>query len=192
MRICQSKLGLPIDRNCIDRSHRLGRMTGETSQKPRAVIVKLTSYAPRNDIFMVKRKLKGSKIVVTENLTKRRSELLTKARTAPNVAATWTTDGRIICLLASGRKVTVTTEQQLRGLYAPRNDIFMVKRKLKGSKIVVTENLTKRRSELLTKARTAPNVAATWTTDGRIICLLASGRKVTVTTEQQLRGLYEC
>ena len=38
----------------------------------------------------------------------------------------------------------------------------------------------------------APNVAATWTTDGRIVCLLASGRKVTVTTEQQLRGLYEC
>ena len=36
VRICQSKLGLPIDRNCIDRSHRLDRMTGETSQKPRA------------------------------------------------------------------------------------------------------------------------------------------------------------
>ena len=70
VRICESKLGLPIDRNYIDRSHRLGRMTGETSQNPRAVIVKLTSYAPRNCIFMAKRKLKGNKIEVTENLTR--------------------------------------------------------------------------------------------------------------------------
>ena len=78
VRICQSKLGLPIDRNCIDRSHRLGRMTGETSPKPRAVIVKLTSYAPRNDIFMAKRKLKGSKIVVTAKRTTDQSADSTK------------------------------------------------------------------------------------------------------------------
>ncbi|KAI0240864.1 Thioredoxin-2 [Lamellibrachia satsuma] len=73
---------------------------------------------------MAKRKLKGSKIVVTENLTKQRSELLTKALTAPNVAATWTTDGRIICLLASGRKSTLNDELAKAGDKAIIIDFF--------------------------------------------------------------------
>ena len=42
---------------------------------------KLTSYKTRKAIFSNKRKLKGSHYVVTENLTKRRAELLRKART---------------------------------------------------------------------------------------------------------------
>ena len=115
VKICQTMLHLPINSDCIDRSHRLGRLTGE-ARKPRPVIVKLTSYAPRQDIFMSKRQLKGSKITITESLTKRRTELMLKARSMPNVTTTWTVDGRIVCLLTNGKKLSVTTEQQLRRL----------------------------------------------------------------------------
>ena len=51
--------------------------------------------------------------VVTENLTKRRAELLRKARTIDGITSTWTIDGRIVCLLENGRKVTVQTDSDL-------------------------------------------------------------------------------
>ena len=54
--------------------------------------------------------------MITENLTKKRSDLLKKARASASIIATWTIDGRIVCLLVGGRKVTVTNERQLLGL----------------------------------------------------------------------------
>ena len=50
------------------------------SYRPHPIIVKFTSYETRRRVFTAKRKLKGTKLVVTENLTKRRSELLKKVR----------------------------------------------------------------------------------------------------------------
>ena len=72
--------------------------------------MKFTSYETRRRVFTAKRKLKGTKLVVTENLTKRRSELLRKVRSFDNVECAWTIDGRIICLLADGKKLAVQTE----------------------------------------------------------------------------------
>ena len=118
--LCNNQLGLDLDRSQIDRSHRLGyRSDTPTADgagsppKPRPVIVKLTSYETRRAIFSSKRKLKGSRYVVTENLTKRRAELLRKARTIDGITSTWTIDGRIVCLLENGRKVTVQTDSDL-------------------------------------------------------------------------------
>lgn len=110
MKICKTTLGLKINRQWIDRSHRLGK----PGEKPRPVIVKLVSYGPRNEIFTAKRKLKGTRIVITESLTKRRSDLLKKARATENVTSTWTIDGRVVCLLANGRKVSCINEQELK------------------------------------------------------------------------------
>ena len=90
--------------------------TPGTPRNPRPVIVKFTSYEPRRAIFTAKRKLKGTKFVITENLTRRRMELLRKARASAKVEASWTSDGRIVCLLSTGRKVTVTNESHLKGL----------------------------------------------------------------------------
>ena len=42
------------------------------TRNPRPVIVKFTSYEPRRAVFTSKRKLKGTHIVITENLTSRR------------------------------------------------------------------------------------------------------------------------
>ena len=96
-----------LDAGCIDRSHRMGRTSPESAgtRKPRPMIVKFTSYEPRRAIFTSKRKLKGTHIVITENLTRRRVDLLRKSRDSPNV-----------CLLSNWRKVTVTNECHLQGL----------------------------------------------------------------------------
>ena len=116
--LCNSQLGLELNRGHIDRSHRLGYRSETTTAadsqpKPRPVIVKLTSYETRKAIYTNKRKLKGTRFVVTENLTKRRAELLRKARTIDGIPSTWTIDGRIVCLLSNGRKETVQTDSDL-------------------------------------------------------------------------------
>ena len=116
--LCNSQLGLELNRGHIDRSHRLGyrseTSTAADSQlKPRPVIVKLTSYETRKAIYTNKRKLKGTRFVVTENLTKRRAELLRMARTIDGITSTWTIDARIVCLLSNGRKETVQTDSDL-------------------------------------------------------------------------------
>ena len=97
---------------CIDRSHRLGRQQPSTD-KPRPVIVKFMSYETRRQVFSAKRRLKGCKAVITENLTKRRTEMLNRTRTQPGVKCAWTTDGRIVCLLENGDKCTIVTERDL-------------------------------------------------------------------------------
>ena len=60
---------------CIDRAHRLGTPDSNVRKdgaRPQPIIVKFTSYRARQDVFMAKRRLKGTKVVITENLTRRR------------------------------------------------------------------------------------------------------------------------
>ena len=116
LQVFNDQLNVLVTPDCIGRSHRLGRFQ-PSSNKPRPVIVKYVSYETRRQVFSAKRCLKGYKIVITENLTKRRSELLNRTRTQPYVKAAWTTDGRIVCLLENGEKRTILTERDLDQLH---------------------------------------------------------------------------
>ena len=112
LHVFNGKLNVSVAPHCIDRSHRLGRFQ-PSSNKPRPVIVKFVSYVTRRQVFSAKRRLKGTNIVVTENLTKRRSDLLNRTRAQPDVKAAWTTDGRIVCLFENGEKRSIVTERDL-------------------------------------------------------------------------------
>ena len=117
--LCNNKLGIAIGPECIDRTHRLGTADATVRKdgaRPQPIIVKFTSYRARQDVFMAKRRLKGTKVVITENLTRRRIDLLNRAKGLQSVNAAWTSDGRIICLLGNGRKVTINSEQDLRNI----------------------------------------------------------------------------
>ena len=113
--LCQGKLDVNVTCELVDRSHRLGqRHVGPSGEyKPRPIIVKFRSYEMRSSVFSTKRRLKGTKYVVTENLTRRRNDLLKKVRSLDTVSCAWTTDGRIVCLLGDGRKVTVLHERDI-------------------------------------------------------------------------------
>ena len=68
--LCNSQLGLDLNRDHIDRSHRLGYCSETTTAagsqpKPRPVIVKLTSYETRKAIYTNKRMLKGTRPTTT-------------------------------------------------------------------------------------------------------------------------------
>ena len=113
--LCQGKLDVNVTRELVDRSHRLGqRHVGPSGEyKPRPIIVKFRSYETRSSVFSAKRRLNGTKYVVTENLTRRRNDLHKKVRSLDTVSCAWTTDGRIVCLLGDGRKVTVLHERDI-------------------------------------------------------------------------------
>ena len=87
-----------LSREHIDRSHRLGRRNERRttrSSKSRPIIVKFKGYDSRQEVFSRKKKLKGSKVMITENLTAKRYALLQKCIEKLGKGKTWTVDGRI-------------------------------------------------------------------------------------------------
>ena len=93
----------------IARTHRLGKRH-ENAEKPRPIIVRFPTYRQRKQVFDVKKKLKGQKIVITENLTKKRYKLLQKCIETFGRDKTWSFDGRINVATDDGRKVFITME----------------------------------------------------------------------------------
>ena len=97
--ILKSKLDLPLSLNDFGRSHRLGKLRHGAK---RPIIVRFASYRQRKMTFDAKRKLKGSRIVITENLTKERYSLYKQCIVKFGRESCWTLDGRIYCL--TGKK----------------------------------------------------------------------------------------
>ena len=87
----------------------------QTSHKRSLKLVYQQKKHQKNQIL-----LKGTKFVVTENLTRRRNDFLKKVRSLETVSCAWTTDGRIVCLLEDGRKVTVLHERDVDTLSSGR------------------------------------------------------------------------
>ena len=108
-------LDTPITSNDIDRSHRLGRPKTNTD-RPRPIIIKFCSYQKRNSVFKNKRQLKNTGKLITENLTVKRQALLAQASSLDTVEATWSIDGRIICLIKDNKRVTITKVEDLKKL----------------------------------------------------------------------------
>nr|XP_054761408.1 uncharacterized protein LOC129267808 [Lytechinus pictus] len=126
-----AKLGVSLDNmKDIDRSHRTGRTpvsaqpgssstSGTDKPKPRPIIVKLTSYRKKREILQNRKKLKGTKIVIAEDLTMKNQKLISQTRSSKSVKTAWSSDGRIIALLgstSSGKNITklLTCEEDLR------------------------------------------------------------------------------
>ena len=101
----------------IDRSHRVGAVK-EGNPKPRAVIVKFSSYKTRQKLFDARKKNKN--IFISEDLTRGRSTLFYSARQekrAGRFEHVWTRDGRIhIRVQDKGTVHTVTTTAHLKKL----------------------------------------------------------------------------
>ena len=116
-RIVSEVLKIPITKNDIERSHRVGsvnkaeqrsrntRASRSTKEKPRPIIVKFVSYRMRKLVISKRRALKGSNMGIDEDLTKQNAALLQKTKACRKVLSSWTSDGRIIALLpATGGK----------------------------------------------------------------------------------------
>ena len=69
---------------------------GRHRDQNRPIIVKFASYRKRNTVFYNKKKLKGSNIMITENLTKKRYDLLKLSLQKLGRNSCWSKDGRIL------------------------------------------------------------------------------------------------
>lgn len=104
-----------VERRDFDRAHRLGVMK---PNRARPIIIKFVSYGPRRAIFAAKKALKGTKITITEQLTKERMKVLSAARARIGVTQVWTQDGTIIALV-NDTKYRITTLSELANIPEP-------------------------------------------------------------------------
>ena len=115
-----------VSKRDIGLSHRLGkfkqkdeRQTRSVASKfrpPRPIIVRLNSYNLRHEVFKVKRNLKGSRTMITENLTKKRHELLKKAIEKLGKGKVWSNDGRITTKI-DNKYIVINDESDLENLF---------------------------------------------------------------------------
>ena len=90
----KEKMGEEIEKNEIDRSHRLG--APKSDGKSRTIIIKFVRYNTSCRVFKNKKKLKWKSISVTESLTKKRMEALKKAREDHGFENAWSSKGKIL------------------------------------------------------------------------------------------------
>jgi hypothetical protein len=95
--VLNNRLNLTVTAEDIDRCHRLG-VAGQHNRKKRPIIVKFVSYQTREAVWRGKRKLKNSGLLVTESLTRTRSELLSLVQTIVGPKNCWTQDGAIVAI----------------------------------------------------------------------------------------------
>lgn len=91
--VLQEKMELQIDKEDLDRSHRIGK---PSPQKKRPIIVKFARYNIRKSAYSHKKRLKNTGISITESLTAFRMEQLKKAREEHGFQNVWTHDGKIL------------------------------------------------------------------------------------------------
>ena len=87
----KTHLNIDVDKNELDRSHRL-------PSKNKPLIVKFVRHNVKTNIFAAKRRLKGKSIYITESLTKTRLNCVSRLKNYKDeklISAYWTWDGKI-------------------------------------------------------------------------------------------------
>ena len=93
------QLDSPLQANDLDIAHPL------PSKKGTPVIVKFIRRTQKNEVYRKKRLLKGTKMIITESLTKRRLQLLEKARLEFKQCPVWSWKGEIFVFHNNKKKV---------------------------------------------------------------------------------------
>jgi hypothetical protein len=110
--LCSSKFDVELSPGAIQRAHRLG---GEKEKGSRPIIVRFTDYNTKQSIYKLKRRLKGTRLLVTENLTPTRQALYKQVRECKAVSASWTNDGNIF-VINNGKITQIASTKELQKL----------------------------------------------------------------------------
>lgn len=90
-KLFKETLGVP---NCIGHIDKLHRTGKPTHNKPRPVIVRFDRHTHAENIITNRKKLKGSKIVIVEDLTPMNLKLFQKYRNSDKYESVWTRHGK--------------------------------------------------------------------------------------------------
>ncbi|KAI5639634.1 hypothetical protein NE865_07881 [Phthorimaea operculella] len=121
LKIAQERMKLTtLDSSSFEVCHRLG----SKRDKDRPVLVRFSSMLHRSAVWRAKTSLRGSKVSISEFLTKSRQEVFSTARKHFGMKQCWTSDGAIVILLPdkSRKKVHVMAELQPLMKQYPKKD----------------------------------------------------------------------
>ena len=104
--IINEYLELDIQPSAIDRTRRIGNKN-KARKKGQTIIIKFTRYNTRKEVFMNKRKFKGTNLSVTESLTSLRMTKLKDARDEYDFNKVSTSDGQIMVIEKGSAKPKV-------------------------------------------------------------------------------------
>lgn len=107
-KIFQEKLGVDIGVKHIEVAHRVGSVAfAKANDRVRPIIVRFLSREDRDTVILNRKKLKGLKISVGEDLTPANVKLLKRVHDHPRTQSTWSTRGNIFAKLSNGSIVKV-------------------------------------------------------------------------------------
>ena len=109
----QSRLHLDLRDEDIDIAHVLPSRGDQPSNRTPAVIVRFQRREKRDNVLRARRILKGTPYSVSEDLTSLNVKTMNRLRNSDRVRKTWSWNGRIYALLATGRKVCVRPFQTI-------------------------------------------------------------------------------
>ena len=100
-----------ITENDISRSHRLGPPRKD-GKGPRPIIVRFREETKKIQVYGAKKSLKGKRLLLTENLTKRRQTLFKTAMTILGNRQVWTNEGRLFTKV-NNRLIEIRSESDI-------------------------------------------------------------------------------
>ncbi|KAI5643958.1 hypothetical protein NE865_04134 [Phthorimaea operculella] len=110
--VCNDKLLISnATASALKSCHRLGKNAGV--ENPRPVLIRFSNNDARHEVWLAKRKLKGTGLTLSEFLTPVRHALFLEARKALGVKDCWTMDGRIVAVCPDGKRKKIGSKSDL-------------------------------------------------------------------------------
>ncbi|KAG5874444.1 hypothetical protein JTB14_016992 [Gonioctena quinquepunctata] len=103
VKLINHKLKLSISNINIDNCYRMGKKRQD--KKPRPLAVKFVNKWMKHKVFVVKKNLKGSGVVISEMLSYENRQLFSKVRESVGAKNCWTYEGNIYAFLNNTRKL---------------------------------------------------------------------------------------
>ena len=110
LKVLNTDLEMQVQPRDIDIAHRMGTFM-ESGNRP--VICKFVSRTLKMQTITRRRKLKGTRTVIREDLTLKNAKLLEKVSASENVKSAWSSEGKIMAVLNSGKTLSVTNQTDL-------------------------------------------------------------------------------
>ena len=104
IQLAKESLNITLKEEDIDIAHRVGKVG---VNKTRPIIVKFIRRNLRNKVLAARRRLKGSKKTIVEDLTIQNLKLYNTVRGHSNVQQTWTRNGVVYALTYGGVKLKI-------------------------------------------------------------------------------------
>ena len=102
--ILHEKLGLDIKPSDISKIHRLDQLHRREG-KPRPIILRFVAHYHKRDCIVNRRKLKGTGIVISEDLTQLNYVVLNRAYKHECIESVWSTEGKLFAKLKQGPRI---------------------------------------------------------------------------------------